>query len=519
MSNGERPLRHECRAEWRDLHRFSTRQPVAATTYVKVGWPVFAWRSVVPRLPDRKTDPLQRAILRFASANVANNSEIGRLLGLHPLLVRQAQQACLVSNLLDRNMQLTPMGKSLLLDNEDDEICGTIVELGWIFRDALTGDVWPMFYRGSLPAAPRPAVREAVFLPADDEFSEKPSSASISSALQAFQRIIRYEPDADDTTGLLADLYDPGDFMPNQWDAADGDTDGMQQSALAPKSIRLPTLQPERISIEARLYRTSDDPLGWAVASPFGLAGGWWFKRKLDWAINHQADISSTLAPFTHSVVPSPTELVTLVDEPRQRVRLEYSILERVQQLNPVVEMMRLSLAAEEQYHTNPENLDLVLTRYHKCLEALLNACLETIPDTDRWRVVKMVDERGCYTLFRGISKELNLDLPQPFLNPDQRWNLRNVAKRRGKAVRDRVAFLIADAAVNQTSQCRPLFMAQPGLLFDLDLVADRRNSHGAHFNGAMEVPSDGVFLDVQQAFSRSVQTLTSYFFEEEANG
>src|SRR5436190_13494613 len=108
MSNvDERAVRPAPGWDLRDLLRFTEQSlaPAVAVHAVRLGWPVYAWRVVVPKPLDAPLDPLQRAILRLSVAGVTQSSELARCLGISPTLAAYIQRVCVQERLLDHGLR------------------------------------------------------------------------------------------------------------------------------------------------------------------------------------------------------------------------------------------------------------------------------------------------------------------------------------------------------------------------------------------------------------------------------
>ena len=112
-------------------------------------WPAWAWRVVAPEVKDRKLNPLQRVVLRLHVAGCRRFAESGELLGLDPELVAYVAQELVGTGLLEQDGAPTHRAGRVL---EEAEVDVGDLRVGWVFQNALSGQLFPRFVR-ELPLA------------------------------------------------------------------------------------------------------------------------------------------------------------------------------------------------------------------------------------------------------------------------------------------------------------------------------------------------------------------------------
>ncbi len=518
MSSGTNQMRADLLLErqksW-DLLRFPTRAPAASVLSVRLAWPVYGWRVIAPRPADENTNAIERAVLRLCSIGSSNPGEAGILLGIPAALVRTVQRSLIDRKYLNERLEVQEIGKAILVGNEPDEVDTNSEELGWIFRDALSGDVLPMFVRGSLPLAPAAAAKEVYLLPYGDEFSTRPSSLSILTGLRLYGRVSRFESETTDSSGLSANSFDPEQLRFMEWgNVADVGGTVSAESALSPDFVRVLNSKAEALDLETPLYITGDDFNDWHIRSPFGTAGGWWFKKKLEWGIAHspvlEYQIESWLKSARDTILARYPEFPIAGDESRILMAL-FPTLVGNPRFDHVNRELAGALRSESLFRVDNNNLDVVLNRYQKALEALLTLCIEAVPA--REDLARKIGSQDFANKAQVMAQALSVHMPASFSRASNGHKMVAVARYGGAALRDRALFLLGHAYYESGSPFRSVLIDQPDLLVLLDEVAERRNRQGAHFSDSIssEEPED-IFNAVRDASHRIIHAITKHY-------
>jgi hypothetical protein len=494
-----------------DLVRFAPRPPAAAHRVIRLGWPVYAWRVVVPKPFDQNLDPLERVVLRLAAAGKTQAAEIARLLSILPVLADQIQQHCHDAGWLKRDFTITENGRQILTSGTPPDNTSAVTDTGWIFRDAISGDVLPAFWRGSLPTAPRDARAEVTLLPFDAAHKSRPSAYSILAGLQLYSRVARHEPEVADPTGIHADWLDFEVDLFRDWDEGQLPDPSIEQvDKLAPRLVTVVTLRPETVDIEMVAFVTEDDPEHWLVRSPFGGAGGWWYKRKLEWAVEHSLALRDEVAGWVSRGTPA---LLQGNYAFKHEIGRDFPGLFTWKEGVEVLHELERAYQAEALYTDDPTIADLVLLRYQRVLEALLAACLTTI--SDRAALAKRVTGSGFAAKSRVMAAALDAILPPAFCRDSYGYKMAAVARYGGSALRDRALFLLAHAYYESDAPFRAALKVAPGLLVDIDLVTELRNQQSAHYSRNTELAPLSVVESVRAAAQRTLSVLVNCFSEE----
>lgn len=475
-------------ASWRV---WDSRRQFPNTDYVeRIAWPAYAWRVVVPN-QDTRYDPLQRAVLRLAEAHVANTGEIARLLGIHPDLARHLQLTCISTGLLDDQGQVTKSGRDgiLGLDREDEN---AETEDGWIFRDAVSGDVLPLFYQGSLPILKRRADDTHYHLPRHPRNAARPSAAAIANALRQYRRLLRVEQDQVRPSALDKDLFDPD--SPVDWSVvSESEPDREEARRKAPGLVRMVTERPERLAFEVNYYVCPDAPEAWYLTAPLSSAGGWWYRRKLEWAADRDPNLATRLASWrqTAEELFAPTEemIISL-----SKVKREFAEFYACPGLGEALLWWERACASHSRHALGDFDADSVYTRCQKVLELALDACIGRI--ADRRALLEEIRWDPSRRFLRNIASELQVTLPQKMAWDNTGESMTKVASGEMRSLRDRALFLFYAAYYDFSHPFYRACDAEKGLLDLIDDVAELRNEYGAHSGRLTEVPDHASLID-----------------------
>jgi hypothetical protein len=483
MSDGDVSIagRLEERSKPWELLRFQplSKAPARSCYTIRLAWPVFAWRVVVPDVFQAKITPLERAVLRLARAGVFTSEQMAALLDMPPGLVKSVQNTCADLEYLDNGFRLAEAGEKALAGMDLPEL-SVGRTAGWIFRDTLTGDVMPMFYDGSLPLAPAAAVNEAVALPYNSSLQAAPSLGNVATALIGYRRILRMSRE-DEASQVKADHFDPDAIRADDWSELEDPSLSAATSLGSPRFVHLVTTIPEKCDLETHFYIAGDDPETWSIRSPFGLHGGGWFYKKLNAAAERDDRLGALLATWRREAQEMFATPAGAQDRDRARAMNEYPSLAIVPELGSTLRELVRAYRAETLFEQDPDNLDIVLNRYQVVLEAVLTACIRSSPNAEA--IARQIEDKDFVNRVTRMASEMGVQLPSLWLNRNLVPKLRRVPSLGGQSLRDRGLFLFLYAYYREESPFRRAMQDDPQLLMSIDAVTDARNQQGAHLN------------------------------------
>lgn len=103
-------------------------------------WPVYVYRIMYPAERGTKLDLFQLAVMGLARTGCHDPAEVSELLGLHQEMILLIVARCISAGWLNHLGQPTEKGLALLEDGEDKSLC---LKSGLLFRDAVSGALWP----------------------------------------------------------------------------------------------------------------------------------------------------------------------------------------------------------------------------------------------------------------------------------------------------------------------------------------------------------------------------------------
>lgn len=500
-----------------DLLRFSACIPDDRHYCMLVAWPAYAWRALVPRPMDESFDALQRAVLRLAMAGKTVTNDVAQLLDTDPVLAHQVQESCMRLGFLDNCLQISEAGKAKLIYREQDSESEAPLARGWVLRDAIGGHVIPQFHEGALPYVSRDAKNDVIPLPFDRGFSKQPSAASILGALRTYRKMCRYLADCNDAGNMIADLTDPADLETQSlntlsWDQAEDEDDGNEQiTASAPTRVIIIGTQPERVDIETYVYITNDNPTEWNVRSPWKGFGGGWLKARLARAMQSCTELSDYQDLWLSEASRRFPESAP-IDEYEARIASDFPEVEASPDLRRVLEHLALAYKAEDLFKQDIRDIDVVLLRYGKSIEILLQACLEQV--SDKSEVPRRVRAFGFSDRMSEIAEEMCVRLPPGMRTDKIAGELRQSVGGRGRSLAANSAHLFLHAYYNEDSAFRQVLKDEPSLLMLISEVAWYRNRKGAHDDPMLDVKTAAQKLPaVVRAAKRVIGVISSICF------
>jgi hypothetical protein len=112
-------------------------------------WPTYAWKVLVPITTQRPLNVFQRAVLKLVRSGEHEVMKIADMLDLSPDLIELVILELEDEGCVTTAGKITQRGKDVLdeLVSDDDEEFRVV----HVFKDALTGEVWPLILQGELP--------------------------------------------------------------------------------------------------------------------------------------------------------------------------------------------------------------------------------------------------------------------------------------------------------------------------------------------------------------------------------
>lgn len=483
-----------------------SRVPDRSCYVVDLAWPVFAWRALAPRLNAVKADPLQRAILRLARAGVTRTGEVSELLDAEPRLVERLVDMFKLDSLLLDDGQLASNGKELLKRDDAVFFSDSEADLGWIFRDALSGDVVPFFHKGSLWLDNAPD--EIVRLPHDQTAKDKPSNLNLLEAMKAHRRFVERR------------LRGSDGFVTVEDDPEEADHEGEVPTTLAdaravagvPQYVRLISQNPERIDIPAWFYVNADDPGEWHIASQFPeIDMDFWLEQRFAYTDKSFPAVHDLVSKWIHNAQDAfPSE--PTVESEESKLDRELPVLIH-KDLEGTRKEMALARRAETLFSVNPEYLDTVLTRYGKAVEAVLGACIAHIDHREQTALHFPSNDRNRFQfLAKSYARQVGQMLSYRFLVPKYADIARALHTGRNWNPRVNALFLLFHAGLHPDGAARSSFDADPKLLDLIDYVTDCRN-YSAHHSDKQVTNEVEMVKNVRAAAHRIAEVLGDAFF------
>ena len=335
-------------------------------------WPVWVHRVLYPEVTRAELNLFQRAVLGLIRANVVRSEAIAALTNLHEDLVKLILAQGVSNGWLGAQADVvTDKGLRVLKDEED---AGANLKSGYVFQDALSGELWPRFVAQLKDIVPNEAGGP---FPA---FSlNRKTGHSITPFLLSPKQSVQ---PACNTPALMSAYRDyRSDYRA---------TLQLYGNACLPELIKLQGL--ERQDTQARLahvmvWVTPDHDGGqlWSARDPFDLRDhAWWMHKRLLPVVKE----NKALLSFLSGLVDVPrgndqTVEAWLSDLQKQtdlRVLTEYPWVER----QPDIKRYLAALLSREeklaQGDTSQSELEAALTECQKLLEVLMQWLIVTFP-------------------------------------------------------------------------------------------------------------------------------------------
>ena len=463
----------------------------------RLAWPAYAWRAILTKVPESRLDALERLLLRLIKAGKTDPAVLANLIGLQPTLVSRIITALIGNRCLTDDVALTSYGLQRLEDRYSYSLEELVRDSGWLFQDALSGDVVPYVHYGSLPDAPASAAEDAVALPHGDRQIGSPSDRSIAYALRAFAHLRRLREDSEED-GEISGAGDSGGGMLEEvfWDdleeeydepsmQSEPDSGGAPRTSVseAPRLARLVTAVPEEVDIEVFLYVSAHMPGRWQLWLPIGTELAAWFARKLRYATARDPHLEATIdrlvGPMKDDAKTGGTrsksgsvEALVLREFPNVAMHAELATA-----FSYAVEAIK----AEEVAYEGRISAGHAIMSYSNCLEAMMTACFLTLTKDQRIRLASHFDFAGVSERIQGIAASLSVPVPSHMCRDAYRSRFRLAAHYpRSASARDKILLLLADAYYRPESPAREAFLTEPRLVELVDRMNTIRNDSGA---------------------------------------
>jgi len=481
---------------------------------VQLAWPVYGWRVIVPAISRLEGDSLTRLVLRLIVAGACSLDEIANIVGVHLNFARAVVATLKDNTLVEQRaggpLSVTEKGKRLLSRNDEVIFDESKLSRGWIFQDAMSGDVFPFYLPGEIP----PPVREpseCYHLPSQYDLAEQPTSPNISEALRVYRFLYSCRLHASYGSGLGADMFDPITIA-----SIDAHVAGDKAAdLLSPSHIQIVSPRPERFDILTILYFPPHDPEGWLVKSPFDMPGGYWFRKKIAWAENASSSLAQMLSDWRQQAIRywksaqhAQTDLDGVLD----------ALLASHPDLSQVREAVMLAQKGYDLFIDDPGLGDLATTRYSNATEAVLELCIMQTPR--REYVATVVPAAQEYpTWLRELAETMKIELPERYLSPAYAEKIRTAAQYGGQILRDRALVLLVEASLNMRSRFRLAIEREPRLLTLIDGIYRDRNEYGAHYSATKQAATikdiRTVVPEVRSAALTVIRELVTAYYQE----
>jgi len=503
-----------------------------------LAWPVYAWQVIAPKPFDNESNPLQRAVLRLIRSGLVSQTDIADKLSIQPRLARQViLQSISYGSVETSGDKLTPQGLALIGEGQEPDFCANDCIDGWIFRDALTGDIVPYFHEGALVKASGARAMDSSALPICREFQSQPKPETVMDAIRVYSRLIRSGNVDDDN---IRDIMTIQGLSEGAWrDGEDSPDDKKGHNPRTPGFVRMIGARPELVDIEVLFNIRCCDHEEWQLQPMIKgnrsgyLPCGWWFQKRLSWGISHNEDLAKTISSWTREAGVMFLPIISISVE--DKLAELYPALLANPELAETAKVMRQLLQFDsfisggDGLQDNPVPYMALLNLYQNLLETLFNACIQKLPSGNRPKIClaarrkpnRKKDPQRYSHWKNDIAGGIKLkDLPDSLLNT--RWAY---DKFEFQSIRDRAGFLIMHARMGADS---PFIKAMRlheeeshSLLYDIDRAAEFRNKYSlAHVDDA----NSQITIDERKRFgddmktctTRIMKTMTAAFFGED---
>lgn len=498
----------------------------------KLGWPLYAWKALVPESVIRELDVLQKLILSLAQIGRLKDHSVFGALALPDELVKAIKKTCIDSGYLDDNGEITDRGKDALLyekfNTSDQEATEQFSRI-YVFRDALTGDIVPNFSIAELPRG-RKDLSDRWFLQEDKYYKRKPSFNDIAQALKHRGYIdrhlknIRRDYATDEVDPSAASMELPFDLTKDDemdWETIDkngevstsreesGSTNQRATRTAIPGDsyIKIWDETPELIYADAAVYVDPDLPNRQFVMSPFGTHENQWFTNHMHIHASRDKEVGEELRQITEIAMLELQEKYPLNNQLDIGLFVEFPAIANLSTFAELREQLESVKRAYNRISDGHQDYDTFFMRCQRTLECLLDECIATVD-----RREKLVPEKkgGFGDRILHMAGQLSVDLPRNYTSPQFADRMGAVARKRGMSSKDRALFLLIVAYERENSPALAVLKDMPEFYHSINLIADVRNKT-AHYS-TETIDNDRAAGQVMDQLERLVRVLFSHF-------
>lgn len=515
------------------ITRFERESVKSYCIELKIGWPLYVWRAIVPEVMINELDVLQRFVLSLAKIGRLKDHELVRTLGLSEELIDTVINSCIDSMFLDKNGDITDEGISALSEDvkRNADVENHKYEKVYIFRDALTGDVVPQFSIVSLPQ-PYKEEKDRWVLPYDKSYQIKPNFNEIARAMEQRKFIenqaksIAQDYSTEDLDPASPSLEFPFDLsMDDEVDWEKVDDDGVvsvqQEEKVAATEerrknktymsrstyIKIWDETPELIYADASVFVDPDTPNRIFVMSPFGFLENTWFTNHL--SQSQRDDVREELDSFLEIAMEELSEKYPLNNQLDIDLFVQFPSIANNPEHGELRDQLESVKRAYNRIKDGHMDYDTFYMRCQRTLECILDESIAKISNR-----VNLANRMGKYDFvnsLRVMSEMLNIRLPGNYFSTQFADRMEKVAKGRGISSKDRALFLILDAYYNkeEAPSCW-VFHDMPEFYESINLVCDARNKTAHYSKSAID--NSTLTEKVMDQLERLIRVLFSHF-------
>lgn len=479
-------------------------------------WPVYGWRVAAPKVKSRQLDFLQLTSLRLIRAGITHYHEQSKLLGQNKdFLYNVISQLYNEGYINDRN-HLTEKGEKILQqDGEDEE---EITDYGWIFQEAVAGEVLSFFHTDKLPFTDsnQQDTTQTFSLPWIYKAASPPSSVNIIAAIKTQKRLLKIAETDLDNEEDYASIH-VCDFTNSSNQNAQVINNPWAKETEDKFSIRLLSKQPQKfyLLVSSILNGTYDGDF--SLGCPFGLPDGFRWVRLLNFAKLQSKEgkkIVDDLQFLSREKwkKQQPPELEPINLE-RQ---VDDNLISKIGSLpSPIWTQVWEELERMEQSKLLLERgfneVDTTITRAQRVLEQLILTLLkiDPIPPTI-WELYKRKDALA-QCLQDTVTACGGNDIPEQIIST-KLGAIRHVLVEGKNSLRPYIATFLLSASRRSSLHrhiLQYIFKNYPNFLVDMEDIAHIRNTFGAHagdIHNDAPVLVDEVVMKVYQIVSTIIQ-------------
>ncbi|MDD9271488.1 hypothetical protein ACFPES_31080 [Paenibacillus sp. GCM10023248] len=468
--------------------------PASALHRMTLTWPAFAWRIMAPAPRNNPYDPLQMMVLKLIRAGCSDAVRIAFLTGIDHKLIKNILAGLQVDDLIDKNVKLTTDGESLLrADVEADELTSDS-QMGWMFTCRISGDVLPCFHIGELPFARHYQLKDIVsHLPPGSAYVRPPKPPEPTPVLESIRR---YRQLFKLTEMMVASEQAEYDYTVDiedteNWRHSEEENEHSHMGADITNLMNINRVlilpsEPEPVALIFQMFAEQSSPGEPFVQSPFGMAGGFRFRKVLERYAREREDVEWIWSEFRTDAIRlfndrnrDKTDAVTITSMAEHQVELSLgaSIKDYDDRLHKDLVRMETDMI---HLHNGFEQYDSLVSRGQKVLERLFNEMIKSLqlrrhtirrlPEDVETRI-RVIDQDG--TSLGAATVPVCFGTPRP-------GAVSHAATGNGKvSLAPRITALILHAAGSRSPE-HPMFrmiQLDPDLLRKIADVCEARNT------------------------------------------